>query len=147
MLFFLAISMVLAAQTQHQHHPPRSADEYAKVLEDPARDTWQKPHEVIQALGITSTDTIADIGAGSGYFSRRFAHHAKLVYEVDIDHALLAIVDKQATPNIKSILATADDPKLPPSSVDIIFICDVLHHIDHRPAYYEKLRRALKPRR
>lgn len=135
---------VAAAQVQHQHHPPRSADEYAKILENPARDAWQKPHEVIQALALRPTETIADIGAGSGYFARRFAHHAAKVYAVDIDAKLLGIISKDAPKNIETILAAPDDPKLAAASVDTIFICDVLHHIDARPAYYAKLARALK---
>src|SRR5690349_12402374 len=74
---------VLYAQAPHQHHPPQSADEYAKILEDPARGAWQKPHEVIAALDLKPTDIVADIGAGSGYFARRLAMHAAKVYAVD----------------------------------------------------------------
>lgn len=99
----------------------------------------------MQALKLRPEETIADIGAGSGYFSRRFAHHAKQVYAVDIDAKLLAIIAKQGAPNIKNILATPDNPRLPDAGVDTIFICDVLHHIDNRPAYYTKLAKALKP--
>ncbi len=141
----LVAALLLAGQTAHQHHPPRDAAEYAKVLEDPGRDEWQKPHEVITALGLKPSDVVADIGAGSGYFSRRFARHAAKVYAVDIDADLLKIAAKDAPPNLATVLAAPDDPKLPPQSVDLIFICDVLHHIDNRPAYYEKLKQALKP--
>ncbi len=145
MVAFLAAFVLLAPQVHHQNHPPRSPEEYAKVLEHPERDAWQKPHEVIQALKLRRDETIADIGAGSGYFSRRFAHHVKQVYAVDIDAKLLAIIAKQGAPNIKNILATPDNPHLPDASIDTVFICDVLHHIDNRPAYYTKLAKALKP--
>ena len=138
----LLIAALASAQVRHQHHPPRSADEYAKVLEDPSRDAWQKPHEVIQALKLKPADVVADIGAGSGYFTRRFARHAAKVYAVDIDPALLA---KSKGDKIELVLATPGDPKLPAADVDTIFICDVLHHIDHRDAYYQKLAAALKP--
>ncbi|MBX9600462.1 MAG: methyltransferase domain-containing protein [Bryobacteraceae bacterium] len=137
-----AVLVLFLAQVEHQHHPPRSAEEYAKVLENPQRDAWQKPHEVIQALGLKPTDAVADIGAGSGYFTRRFARHAAKVYAVDIDAKLLELARGD---RVETILASADDPKLPPASVDLIFICDVLHHIDQRPAYYGKLAQALKP--
>ena len=133
------------AQTQHQQHPPRSAEEYLKVLNDPKRDAWQKPHEVLQALDLKSTEIIADIGAGGGYFTRRFAHHAGKAYAVDIDAKLLEAAKKDAPANLETVLALPDDPKLPDRSVDTIFFCDVLHHIDNRPAYYAKLARALKP--
>ncbi len=138
----LLIAALASAQVHHQHHPPRSADEYAKVLEDPSRDAWQKPHEVIQALKLKPADVVADIGAGSGYFTRRFARHAAKVYAVDIDAALLA---KSKGDKIELVQATPGDPKLPAAAVDTIFICDVLHHIDHREAYYQKLAAALKP--
>ena len=130
---------------EHQHHPPRSADEYAKVLEDPARDAWQKPHEVITALVLRKDEAVADIGAGSGYFTRRLARHAGKVYAVDIDAKLLEKTRGSSPANVETVLATLEDPKLAPASVDTIFICDVLHHIDSRPAYYAKLQQALKP--
>ncbi len=132
-------------QTAHQHHPPLDAAEYAHILEDPSRDQWQKPHEVIMALNLKSGESVADIGAGSGYFSRRFANHAGKVYAVDIDPKLLEMTAKNAPPNLVTVLATPDDPKLAPASVDLIFFCDVLHHIENRPAYYKKLAAALKP--
>ena len=138
----LASAAALLAQVEHQHHPPRSAAEYAKVLEDPGRDAWQKPHEVIQALALRSTDVVADIGAGSGYFTRRFARHAAKVYAVDIDAELLKLA---AGEKVETVHAKPEDPMLPAASVDVIFICDVLHHIDKRPAYYAKLAQALKP--
>jgi ubiquinone/menaquinone biosynthesis C-methylase UbiE len=133
------------AQTAHQHHPPESAEEYARVLEDPGRDEWQKPHEVVTALDLKPGQAIADIGAGTGYFARRFARHAGKVYAVDIDRKLLDILAKNAPANITPVLASPDDPKLEPASVDVIFFCNVLHHIEVRSLYLAKLRRALKP--
>jgi arsenite methyltransferase len=141
----LAVLAAAAAQTQHQHHPPHDAAEYAKILEDPQRDVWQLPQEVIMALSLQPQETIADIGAGSGYFTRRFARHAKKIYAVDIDAKLLEMVRKNAPANVETVLAAPDDPKLPAASVDTIFFCDVLHHIENRPAYYAKLVKALKP--
>jgi arsenite methyltransferase len=142
--YMLILSTVAFAQVPHQHHPP-SSDEYAKVLEDPSRDEWQKPHDVVMALNLKPTDTIADIGAGTGYFARRFAMHAGKVYAVDIDQKLLDIAAKGAPANLTTVLAAPDDPRLPDNSVDIIFFCDVLHHIENRAAYYPKLAKALKP--
>ena len=133
------------AQKEHQQHSPRSSEEYARVLNDPKRDEWQKPHEVMQALALRPEELVADIGAGAGYFSRRFAMHAATAYAVDIDAKLLAIAGEGAPSNHKTIVAAADDPKLPAKSVDTIFFCDVLHHIENRAAYYKKLNMALKP--
>jgi len=143
--FFAAafFATVTLAQVPHQHHPP-SSEEYAKVLEDPSRDEWQKPHDVVMALDLKPAETIADIGAGTGYFARRFAHHAGKVYAVDIDAKLLAIAGDKAPANLETVLAAPDDPLLPAGSIDTIFFCDVLHHIENRPAYYAKLATALK---
>jgi ubiquinone/menaquinone biosynthesis C-methylase UbiE len=141
LVFMFAV--VALGQVPHQHHPP-SSGEYAKVLEDPSRDAWQKPHEVVMALGLKPTDVVADIGAGTGYFARRFAEHAAKVYAVDIDKDLLAIAQKDAPRNLTTVLAAPDDPRLPEHSVDLIFFCDVLHHIANRAAYYPKVAKVLK---
>jgi len=97
------------------------------------------------ALDLKPTEVVADIGAGTGYFARRFAHHAGKVYAVDIDATLLAVAHSQAPANLETVLATPDDPHLPAQSVDLIFFCDVLHHIENRQAYYAKLAKVLKP--
>ncbi len=133
-------------QTVNQHHhPPQSTDEYATVLEDPGRDEWQKPHEVIVALKLKPTDVVADIGAGTGYFARRMAMHAAKVYAVDIDQGLLDITAKSAPPNLVTVLAQPHDPKLAASSVDLIFFCDVLHHLNDRVSYFQGLAKILRP--
>ena len=142
--WMFAFAAVGLGQVPHQHHPP-SSDEYAKVLEDPSRDEWQKPHDVVMALNLKPTDTVADIGAGSGYFARRFAIHAGRVFAVDIDEKLLGMVRAKAPANLETIVAAPDDPHLPQRSIDMVFFCDVLHHIENRPAYFAKLARALKP--
>ncbi len=142
--YILILAAAVGGQTAHQHHPP-SSGEYARVLEDPSRDQWQKPHEVVMALDLKPTDAIADIGSGTGYFARRFANHAGKVFAVDVDKDLLGIVRKNAAATIVPVLAAPDDPRLPANSVDIIFFCDVLHHIENRAAYYPKLAKALKP--
>ncbi|HEY7388330.1 MAG TPA: class I SAM-dependent methyltransferase [Bryobacteraceae bacterium] len=144
-LLLIVFNSLLAAQAPHQHHPPSDAREYARILNDPAREAWQKPDAVITALRIKPSDAIADIGAGSGYFARRFVEHAAKVYAVDISADLLKIAADGAPKNLVTVLAAADDPKLPPSSVDLIFFCDVMHHIENRPAYYRRLNTALKP--
>ncbi len=141
----LLLATLAIAQTPHQQHAPRDSAEYARILEDPGRDAWQKPHDVITALDLKPAEAIADIGAGTGYFSRRFARHAGKVYAVDIDQKLLDIAAKDAPPTLNTVLAAPDDPRLPDASIDTIFFCDVLHHISARPAYYQKLRKALKP--
>jgi len=141
-----AMALPALSQVPHQKHGKHlPAGEYARVLDDPSREKWQKPHEVVMALALRSDEVVADIGAGTGYFAKRFAHHAGTVYAVDIEPKLLEIAAKGAPENLKAIVAAMDDPKLPASSIDTIFFCDVMHHIDNRDAYLAKLKTALKP--
>lgn len=145
LVFCAVLCAMVRPQMADQHHPPRSSEEYAKALNAPSREAWQKPDEVVRALGFKPGESVADIGAGTGYFARRFAPYVAKVYAVDIDDKLLKTAAEGAPPNLEAILATPDDPKLPEASVDVIFFCNVLHHIENRPAYYQKLARALKP--
>jgi ubiquinone/menaquinone biosynthesis C-methylase UbiE len=134
------------SQLHEQHHAKHlDADTYAKVLDDPSRDAWQKPHEVVMALALKSDEVVADIGTGTGYFAKRFAHHAGTVYAVDIEPKLLEIVRKNAPKNLQTVLGSAGDPKLPAGGVDTVFICNVWHHIEDRAGYLGKLKAALKP--
>jgi arsenite methyltransferase len=143
----------LSAQSPNQpHHPPQSASEYGKCLEDPGRDEWQQPDRVIQSLDLRPGDEVADLGSGSGYFTLRLARQVGpdgMVYAVDIDPKLLEYLEQRAQEeqldNVETILAEPHNPKLGSSSVDMIFICDVLHHISDRKSYYPLLAQALKP--
>ena len=123
-----------------------------KMLENPRRDKTQKPVAVIQALNLKPGMTVADIGAGSGYFSRRFARAvgpSGKVYAVDISSDILGYVTarakKEGMNNLQTVLDKPDDPMLPAGSVDLAFLSDVSHHIEHRTAFYKKIYDALKP--
>ena len=149
----LLLAAAVAAQVSHQrHHPPESTVAYIKALEDPGRQQWQKPEEVVKKLGLKAGETIADVGAGAGYFTLRFARavgSTGRVYAVDINSGMLAHITGQAKQdhleNIRTVLAQPHDPELAPSSVDLIFICDTLHHISGRKEYFSLLARAVKP--
>lgn len=146
--FFLGlpISGTLVAQVPDQHHAHHlDTETYARVLEDPSRDAWQKPHEVVMGLALRPDEVIADIGAGTGYFARRFARHAGTVWAVDIDPKLLEIIGKTKPANLRTVLGKADDPMLAAGSLDTAFLCDVLHHIEGWPLYLAKVKAALKP--
>ncbi len=139
------------AQVAHQHHPD-SIPEYIKALEDPERNAWQQPEQVIEKLALKPGESVADLGAGSGYFTVRLARAVGptgTVYAIDIEPKMLEHIQQRASQeklaNIQTILADPHDPKLPPAPVDMIFICDTLHHISERNTYYPMLARALKP--
>lgn len=142
-LAILVIALLVSACAGHHHS--RTAEDWQRILENPARDEWQRPQEVVKALGFARNETVADIGAGSGYFTRRIAPNVQTIYAVDVDPKLVDMAVKSSGPNARGIVAGADDPKLPAAGIDSVFICDVLHHISSRPAYYAKLRAGLKP--
>ena len=116
------------------------------------RDTWQHPEEVIKNLTIKPGDQIADLGAGSGYFTFRLADAVGptgKVYAVDIDQdmnaALVERVQEKKYKNIKIMLAKPEDPGLPENNLDLIFSSNTYHHLEHPSAYFFNLRKYLKP--
>lgn len=157
LLVLLCIAIPVTAQELHhgKNHPnphhARSAAEWERILENPQRDAWQKPVEVVEALEISPGDAIADIGAGTGYFSVRLAQavgESGKLYAVDVQQDLIDRLGERARegglPQLTPVLGAFDDPKLPAESLDLIFICDVVHHIENRQGYYAKLASALK---
>lgn len=137
-----------AAQTPR----PPSNNNYINSLEIADRVEWQKPDEVIAKLAIKPGQAVADLGAGSGYFTMLFSKAVGpqgKVYAIDVLPEMLDYIRQRAQndniKNIQLVQASAHDPKLAPASVDLIFICDTLHHISDRPSYYPLLTRALRP--
>lgn len=115
------------------------------------RDRWQQPERVIGELEIEPGASIADLGAGGGYFTFRLADAAGpsgVVYAVDIDDGMLAYLkDRAATEgyaNVKTVRARPEDPGLPEEGVDLIFTSNTYHHIEDRPAYFGRLERYLR---
>ena len=140
-----------AAQSTDTHqHRFGDADKWAHVFDDPGRDAWQKPHEVIQALALASDAVVADIGSGTGYFSARFARMVPKgrVYGVDIEPDMVKYLAERAKreklANVIAIAGAPDDARLP-ERADLIIMVDVFHHIDDRERYFRKLHGSLKP--
>jgi cyclopropane fatty-acyl-phospholipid synthase-like methyltransferase len=150
----LAVTIVSAAaagaQTPRTHqHGFAGAEHWARVFDDPARDRWQKPDEVIAALALAPDDLVADIGAGTGYFAVRLALKVPQgrVFAVDIEPGMVKYVSERAhktnLDNLTAVLAEPDDPKLP-AKVDLALLVDTYHHIGNREAYFRRLAGALK---
>jgi arsenite methyltransferase len=134
----------------HQLHGDSKA--YIGMLEDPERDAYQKPHEVLTALGIKPGEVIADIGAGSGYFTFRLAHHVGTngkVYAIDVNPAMILHLNRRVrdlnASNVSSILADPDDPLLPERSVNRLFFSNSWHHIENHTKYLSLMKKMLKP--
>jgi cyclopropane fatty-acyl-phospholipid synthase-like methyltransferase len=138
-----------AGHADHMDHSFADVERYAKTFDDPARDAWQMPDHVIGALGLTAGQSVADIGAGTGYFSVRLARAAgsPKVFAVDIEPAMVAYLQRRATQeglkNVVPIRASADRANLP-EAVDAVLIVDTYHHIPNRVAYFTELKKSLK---
>jgi ubiquinone/menaquinone biosynthesis C-methylase UbiE len=120
-------------------------------MNDPSRDAWQKPKEVVDKLALQPGWRVADLGAGGGYFTWYLAAAVGpqgKVYAVDIDDTAVAMIEKgiksQGVTNVLPIRAEPRDAKLP-EAVDLVFTCDTYHHMKDRSAYFQSLARYLKP--
>jgi SAM-dependent methyltransferase len=139
-----------AAQSHHTgHHRFNDAEAWAKKFDDPKRDAWQKPHEVIQALNLKPDAVIADIGAGTGYFSVLFAHRTPKgrVYGIDTEPDMVKYLAARAKKeNLGNLIAVAAEPGNPrlPEKADLIILVDVYHHVDKREHYFRQLQQSLK---
>jgi ubiquinone/menaquinone biosynthesis C-methylase UbiE len=123
---------------------------YIHLLERKERDAYQKPEQVMQALAFRPGERVADVGAGSGYFTVRVARAvgpSGVVWAVDIAQELLDYLGRrakeEALSNIRLVKVAPDDPQLPQAGVDTILMVDTLHYIKNRAAYAAKLRAAL----
>jgi len=137
---------------EEMHALHRDPKAYIAMLENPARDAYQKPDEVVRALALKPGETVADIGSGSGYFTLRLAAavgDTGRVYGVDIDPEMIRHLNRRVRDagvrNVQTVLSEPDDPLLPDASVDRFVIVDTWHHIDERVRYLAKVARGLKP--
>lgn len=147
----LATSLALA---QHGHQPMHrhfsDAERWAQVFDDPARDAWQKPDQVVAALQLAPDARVADIGSGTGYFAVRLARAVPqgavtgADLEPDMVNYLNARAAKEKLANLRAIVAAPDDPRLP-EPVDLVLVVDTYHHIGARQDYFARLRERLRP--
>lgn len=132
------------------HHRFDDAEKWAKQFDKPERDVWQKPDQVIDALRLPKNATVADVGAGTGYFSARIAKKIPegRIYSADIEPDMVRYLGERAKKdgltNLLPVQASATSPNLP-EPVDLIMYVDAYHHVGNRVEYYSKLRTSLKP--
>ncbi len=150
LLCTLLPALPAGAQSPHTHdHSFSGAEHWAKIFDDPQRDAWQKPHEVIQALKLKPDAVIADIGSGTGYFSARFAHMVPQgrVYGVDTEPDMVKYLADRARreglKNISAVQAKPGDPQLR-EKADVIVLVDVYHLVENREQYFRQLQSSLK---
>lgn len=161
LVFFISFSILAPARSsigEQKHHVPHTRhtfddiDKWAARFEDPERAQWQKPEEVVRNLMLKPGDVIADIGAGTGYFTRRFAEavgRRGKAFGLDIEPAMVEYMREDARKlnleNYVPRLVKSGDPELNPQSVNVIFMCNTLHHIEDRVKYLSRLLKSLKP--
>jgi ubiquinone/menaquinone biosynthesis C-methylase UbiE len=137
-------------QPAHMEHRFEDAEKYAKSFDDPARDAWQMPARVIEALALKTGAVIADVGAGTGYFTVRLAKAPAVskVYAVDIESSMVEYVRqrsvKEGLKNVVAVHGASERTNLP-EPVDLVLVVDTYHHIPSRTSYFWELRKSMKP--
>ena len=130
--------------------PFADTEAYIAHLERPDRAVWQKPDAVVAALHLGGAETVFDLGAGSGYFSFRFARAVPKgkVVAADTDPEMVRhihhVAMQDSVANVEATVITVDDPAVTPDA-DVVFLCDVLHHVADRPTWMAKLFHEMKP--
>jgi cyclopropane fatty-acyl-phospholipid synthase-like methyltransferase len=142
-LFTLTIILCLTTFAQERYNPEQ--------FEKDDRAEWQQVDKVIDALKLKPGMKVADIGGGSGYFSRPIAQAVGedgVVYVCDLATNLLEFLQEKAKEeqlnNIVTVYAAMDRPMLPAKSVDLIFFCNTNHHLENRVDYYKGLHALLR---
>jgi predicted methyltransferase len=138
--------------TPGSDHDFADVEQWRRVFDDPGRDAWQKPRELVAALALRPGMWVADLGAGTGYFSRHLDTAVRpggVVFAVETEPNLVAHLrsraEEEQTPTVLPVLASFDDPRLPPGALDLVLIVDTYHHLDDRLTYLRRLAQTLKP--
>jgi ubiquinone/menaquinone biosynthesis C-methylase UbiE len=130
--------------------PFEDVEKYVAFLERADRAAWQKPDEVVTVLGLKGTETVVDLGAGSGYFTFRFAKALPTgrVVAADTEAEMIRHIHHKAmmegVQNVEAKLIESSDPAIPVQA-DLVFVCDVLHHVADRSAWLAKLAAEMRP--
>lgn len=158
-IFLAIVAAIFLVQSQvrgEDGHSKRShsfsdMDKYVKMLENPKRATWQKPDEVVRMMNLTNGDHVADVGAGTGYFTRRIAKAVApggSVTGYDTEKNMVEYMRKDAKKlgygNYRAEVVAAKNPVYPADRFDVILMCNIYHHVDDRSALLGALAKSLK---
>jgi predicted methyltransferase len=148
----VASSETDAQQETQQRHGRLFPPQDLGLLEIPDRAAWQKPDQIMDALGIADGSTVADIGPGAGWFTIRLANRVGprgLVYAEDVQREMLEAtrrrVAREGLRNVETRLGTGTDPNLPAARLDAVLVVDVYPEVDDRVTFLRNLRKAIKP--
>jgi ubiquinone/menaquinone biosynthesis C-methylase UbiE len=169
LLLFFCGTLLWACQDKHTTEQSQTANTSEAVHQEPAspnkqklegitedyvntnRVIWQKPEVVINLLGDLSGKTVADIGAGTGFFALRLAPKAEKVIAIDIDSRFVNHIDslkmlelpEESQSKLETRLALPDDPKIAEGEADVILIVNTFIYIKDKPTYLQSLRNAI----
>jgi ubiquinone/menaquinone biosynthesis C-methylase UbiE len=137
---------VLPEKTKEHHiFDPKHID----VLESKERKTWQNPDEILNQLDLKASQSVADLGCGSGYFSVPISFKVKQVYAIDVQQEMLDHVKKkihnQKISNIKTLLSQDNKIPLPDQSIDKLLTVNTLHEFNDKTTTLNEIYRVLKP--
>lgn len=156
----VAIVIMAAVLVEAQRRHPVSGRQFAPVmgvggagwLERPERESEEAPSKAIEALDLKPGMVVADIGAGSGYYTSRMAKRVSptgRVFATDIQPGMIELLNRrvssEALTNVTTILSTMEDPRLPPKSIDLAIMVDVYHELQQPQLFLQHLKDAFKP--
>ena len=156
----VALVMMAGVLVEAQRRHPVSGRIFAPVmgvggagwLERPEREDEEAPSKALDALDLKPGMVVADIGAGSGYYSSRIAKQigpTGRVYATDIQQGMIDILERRIKnenlTNITTVLGGMDDPRLPPASIDLAIMVDVYHELQQPQLFLQRLKPAFKP--
>lgn len=140
-----------ASTPDGHHHDFGDVDEWARTFDDPMRDAWQKPEEILELLAPADGATVVDLGAGTGYFTTRLAKRyprARIV-ALDVEPKMVTYTrDRAAREGLTNVesLPTATTTLDVPRPADVVLVVDVYHHLDDRVAYFRRAAEKLAPK-
>ena len=151
-ILLVVLGMAAPAAQSRPRHGNLFDPENLGLLEGPDRDAWQQPGRIMDALGIGDGSTVADLGAGGGWFTVRIARRVGpngRVYAEDVQRQMIESIERRVQRegfrNVRAILGTDTDPKLPRVSCDAVLIVDAYHEVEDRVTLLENVREALAP--
>src|SRR6185436_17637350 len=150
-LVIVIATLMLAAAAPLAQHTRLFRPEDLSELEGPDRDEYQRPDKIMDVLGIGEASVVADLGAGSGWFTPRLARRVGpngMVYAEDVQRPMIQAikirVDRLGLKNVTTVLGTASDPRLP-VPIDAVLIVDAYHEMEQPVALLRNVAKSLKP--
>jgi ubiquinone/menaquinone biosynthesis C-methylase UbiE len=146
----VVLAIAVSAVAPHAQHTRLFRPEDLSELEGPDRDEWQRPDKIMDVLGIGEASVVADLGAGSGWFTPRLARRVGpngMVYAEDVQRPMIQAikirVDRLGLKNVTTVLGTATDPRLP-VPIDAVLIVDAYHEMEQPVALLRNVAKVLR---